>query len=69
MGMEYGLLGCAALANHPSLRAIFMVFVDVCLEKKEGGYLAEKQVFTVSLVEAIRVRVSGWSSWCMLVNR
>ena len=35
-GMEYGLLGCAALANHPSLRAIFTVFVDVCLEKKEG---------------------------------
>ena len=32
---EYGLLGCAALANHPSLRAIFTVFVDVYLEKKE----------------------------------
>ena len=55
--MEYGRLGYAVLANfsEPSLQFLLMY-----AQKRRRGYLVEKQVFSVCLVKAIRVRVSGW---------
>ena len=55
-GMKYGCLGCAVLANFSELSLRFLLMHAY---KRRRGYLTEKHVVSVFLVEAIGVRVWG----------